>query len=283
MPNDFSDFLRVEGIHAKGFGFIGKLAMRDSRLTVEAKAVYAYFCSYAGAGSIAFPKVETIIKDLQISKDRYYRHFKLLAKYDYIRVVQEKVKSGRFARNVYTLISNPCPQNKEAAPYPCFPETGLPYTADQATKKIKGEKEQLEKEQENQSVCPAKTLDANLYDSTGRKRVTDRTEFDLKTYAFIKQQIRLADFAKEDQEILETAITGLITGDFDGKKPRPVVLSILEKLDYWAVERALQNYRKNSPELIKKPIIYFQQCLLTSGTEEKLEVSRFQARYLKPN
>ena len=40
---DLTDILRVEGINAKGFGFVPKLVMQDIRLTPEAKCIYAYF------------------------------------------------------------------------------------------------------------------------------------------------------------------------------------------------------------------------------------------------
>ena len=70
----FTNILEVEGINAQGFGMIAKMAMLDQRLTIEAKAIYSYFCSYAGGGSTAFPSVSKIVYDLKISKDRYYKH-----------------------------------------------------------------------------------------------------------------------------------------------------------------------------------------------------------------
>ncbi len=52
-----NDTLHVEGVRSRGFGIIPKLVMQDKRLTGDAKAIYAYFCSYAGAGDTAFPIV----------------------------------------------------------------------------------------------------------------------------------------------------------------------------------------------------------------------------------
>ena len=69
------DLLQVQGRMALGYGIIPKLAMQDQRLTIEAKAIYSYFCSYAGAGTTAFPGRNKILHDLKISKDRYYNHF----------------------------------------------------------------------------------------------------------------------------------------------------------------------------------------------------------------
>ena len=110
----FTNILEVEGINAQGFGMIAKMVMLDQRLTIEAKAIYSYFCSYAGGGSTAFPSVSKIVYDLKISKDRYYKHFKLLVECGYITIRQTKDK-GKFANNIYRIMSNPvsCPQNEE--------------------------------------------------------------------------------------------------------------------------------------------------------------------------
>ena len=110
----FTNILEVEEINAQGFGMIAKMVMLDQRLTIEAKAIYSYFCSYAGGGSTAFPSVSKIVYDLKISKDRYYKHFKLLVECGYITIRQTKDK-GKFANNIYRIMSNPvsCPQNEE--------------------------------------------------------------------------------------------------------------------------------------------------------------------------
>ena len=43
------DILQVEGINSKGFGIVPKLLMQDERLSIYSKAIYCYFCSYAGS------------------------------------------------------------------------------------------------------------------------------------------------------------------------------------------------------------------------------------------
>jgi hypothetical protein len=50
---DFIDELRIEGIKYKGYGVLPKYVMIDPDLTIEAKGIYAYFCSYAGSGNTA--------------------------------------------------------------------------------------------------------------------------------------------------------------------------------------------------------------------------------------
>lgn len=110
----FTNILEVEGINAQGFGMIAKMVMLDQRLTIEAKAIYSYFCSYAGGGSTAFPSVSKIVYDLKISKTRYYKHFDSLVDCGYISVRQNK-EGNKFANNIYTLNTNPVPrpQNEE--------------------------------------------------------------------------------------------------------------------------------------------------------------------------
>ena len=115
-------------------------------------------------------------------------------------------------------------------------------------------------------------------------RQTDgRTEsfFDMEHWEEIKEQISFTDFDEEDQVVIETAITGLLAGDYDRKKPRKIIASMLDKMDAFSVERALDSYRKTDPkERIINPIRYFQQCLLNAAADDKLETRRFKQRYI---
>jgi len=131
---DFRDELRVEGVNSRGYGLIAKIVMLDRKLTIEAKSIYSYFCSYAGAGSQVFPSIEKIISDLCISKDRFYKHFKFLKNYGYIKVKKRLNKNGTFKSNLYTLVANPIPiknienDNNKQNIYPCpeNPDTDNP-------------------------------------------------------------------------------------------------------------------------------------------------------------
>jgi len=107
-----TDVLKVIGINSKGYGNIPKLVMQDLSLTIEAKAIYSYFASYAGAGTNAFPSRSKILHDLGISESRYYRHFKLLTDAGYITVEQVR-NVNKWGHNIYILNSEvvPCPQN----------------------------------------------------------------------------------------------------------------------------------------------------------------------------
>ena len=105
MTDDQDDILRVVGINSKGYGTFPKIVAKDRRLTPESKCIYAYFCSFAGSGSTAFPKVKTLIFDLNMSEDRYYRHFKPLEEFGYISVEKIGGKDGRWLKNIYELLS----------------------------------------------------------------------------------------------------------------------------------------------------------------------------------
>lgn len=109
---DFRDILKVEGILFKGFGIIPKFIMLDTDLSIDSKAIYLYFCSFAGSGDTAFPSRDKIRKDLKISKDAYYKHYNDLIKEGYLKVEQsmykdEKTNQIRKGKNIYTLVVNP--------------------------------------------------------------------------------------------------------------------------------------------------------------------------------
>ncbi|WP_142667132.1 helix-turn-helix domain-containing protein [Enterococcus faecalis] len=127
--NELQDKLAVEGVNANGYGVMPKLVMQDKRLTIEAKSIYAYIVSFAGAGSTAFPSLRKILEDLQISEKRFYKHRKLLIDCNYISVTQIRNEKKEIIKNLYTLISNPkieeevqdeCIRQNDCDPIPQF-------------------------------------------------------------------------------------------------------------------------------------------------------------------
>ena len=98
-----------EGLKAAGYGIIPRVVMQDPRLDVKAKAVYAYFASYAGAGNAAFPPSPQIAADLGVSKPTYQKALRLLQELDYIRIEQANWSSGSrgFGAKRYILIDRP--------------------------------------------------------------------------------------------------------------------------------------------------------------------------------
>ena len=89
-------------INSQGFGTIPKLVMQDRSLSLGAKAVYAYFCSFTGAGDSCFPSRERICYDLDLNKDTFTKYRNELVARGYIKI--EQIKDGvKFSHNVYTL------------------------------------------------------------------------------------------------------------------------------------------------------------------------------------
>ena len=169
MNSTTNDILQVQGINSKGFGIIPKLVMQDKRLTVEAKAIYAYFCSYAGAGQTAFPGRDKIVSDLGMGVKRYYSHFDLLKEFGYIKVEQVKSKSGKFTRNLYTLMDIiPCSQNDHTAPCSRFA-----YTDNDHTKSNSSKNNNSFKKERGGAPAPAPSPTEKTYGDFGKVRLTD--------------------------------------------------------------------------------------------------------------
>src|SRR5699024_9193444 len=80
-------------------------------LTIDAKAIYAFMASFAGAGNTSFPSVKFITDKLGISRQRFNKHRKLLEDKGYITIKKERKSDGSWESNVYTLETLPRLQN----------------------------------------------------------------------------------------------------------------------------------------------------------------------------
>lgn len=94
------------GIMKTGYGMVPRLLIMDTRLSYQAKVIYAYLASFSGAGSVAFPKTSLIQYHLGISQSTYQRHMHQLIEANYISVVQRHI-DGLLSANNYTLELNP--------------------------------------------------------------------------------------------------------------------------------------------------------------------------------
>ena len=112
---------------AYGYGIVSRTLMTDPRIDIKAKAIYALLCSYAGTEETAFPSVDTIRRNLIISKDTYYKHMKQLKETGYIVVNSMPSEAGKFSKNIYTIV--PCPNSSDTE----NPYTEKPYAANQDT------------------------------------------------------------------------------------------------------------------------------------------------------
>ena len=91
-------------IYSAGYGIVPKAVMQSQDLSIEAKAIYAYLCSFMGAGDTAFPSIKKICYDLGINIKRYYRHIDQLVEGGYITKTRVYYKAtGQWANIVYTI------------------------------------------------------------------------------------------------------------------------------------------------------------------------------------
>lgn len=108
-----TDIIKSISINSAGFGTIPKLVMQDKNLDICAKAIYAYFSSFAGAGDSCFPSRTKICYDLGISNERLSKYLRQLKEYGYITIEQVK-ENGKFSHNVYTINpEKPCTENTD--------------------------------------------------------------------------------------------------------------------------------------------------------------------------
>lgn len=88
-----------------GYGTVTKAAMQDKSLTIEAKAIYAYLCSFAGGKDEAWPSVSKICYDLGISENRMRKHLNMLIEQEYIERYRRRYsESKQWASNVYEIL-----------------------------------------------------------------------------------------------------------------------------------------------------------------------------------
>lgn len=101
--------IELEGVFTNGYGFIPKTTM-VSNLSLQAKGVYAYLCSFSGRGNDVFPSRKKMCYDLNISNDSLGKYLKELKDNNYIEIKQEK-EAGKFKNNIYKINLNlPCPK-----------------------------------------------------------------------------------------------------------------------------------------------------------------------------
>lgn len=98
------DILRASGIFKSGYGTIPKLVIFDKEISIGAKGLYCYFCSYAGSGETAFPYRKRICEELDISEKTYQTYMRELVTNNYVKVEQKK-RNNQFSYNIYTIIN----------------------------------------------------------------------------------------------------------------------------------------------------------------------------------
>lgn len=94
-------------IMSMGYGLCPQMLFRDHRISCQAKAIYGYFASFAGAGSVAFPSKTLMSAELGMSGDTLTKYLRELIAYGYIKASRKRNAKGRFTCNVYELCREP--------------------------------------------------------------------------------------------------------------------------------------------------------------------------------
>lgn len=99
----------LPGLYSKGYGILYKAVMLDPTLSIEAKGVYAYLASFTGGGKDAvWPSRSTILEDLHIAKNSFYKYLNNLIDEGYVRVEHNTAGINIDPRsNVYMLAPMP--------------------------------------------------------------------------------------------------------------------------------------------------------------------------------
>ena len=97
------------------FGVLPKMPMKDNRLSIQSKAIYAYLCAYAGNDGQSFPSTKLMEYELGISKNTLFKYLKELRLSGYVTVEKVKTNNNQFQNNLYILNSEPCTNSCDTA------------------------------------------------------------------------------------------------------------------------------------------------------------------------
>ena len=238
------DILKFEGIMSQGFGVAPRIIMRDKRLSVEAKAIYCYLQSFAGSSEKAFPSRQTMLDELGMSKNRYYKYLRQLTDYGYIKIERIIDENGWKKGNIYVIVANP--EVKEVIP-----------AADQEDiKPIKADKQKARKKQRSP-----------LYQQLKIAELIDKYPDDKN---IIKQIYRAAEDIEKSEEI---KIGGSV-------KKKEAISDLLEQLSDKNVIAVLKAVRDNKSS-IRNMRLWIQTCLHNSTYETDEELNKKIDKYDK--
>lgn len=105
---------------------VSRKILRDPELSAEAKAIYAYLCSFAGSGGSCYPGVELMMKELQMGKDRFYKNMGFLIRAGIVKKSQER-NGNRWGHITYTVNHHPVFEDTD------IQDTDIQDTASQET------------------------------------------------------------------------------------------------------------------------------------------------------
>lgn len=85
----------------KGYGMVQRDIMISPNVSVYSKAVYALLVSYAGDNTTCYPSINTMCKNLQLSKPTIIKSITELKKENLVVVQKTLTKKGDYGNNIY--------------------------------------------------------------------------------------------------------------------------------------------------------------------------------------
>lgn len=85
-----------------GYGIVVQEVMRNKELSPEAKAIYAYLSSVTGTDDRCFPSIDTMLRDMAMSRNRLTKHMNQLIEFGVVEKTRERTQTG-FGRNIYKI------------------------------------------------------------------------------------------------------------------------------------------------------------------------------------
>jgi DNA-binding transcriptional MocR family regulator len=105
-------------ILAQGYGIVAKSVMTDKTVSLQAKGLYSYLCTFANADHKAWPGIEKIMNDLGISRNSIFKYLKELKDKGYITTEQQQKNDGTYSTNVYNINLIPSTKNEDTDTQP---------------------------------------------------------------------------------------------------------------------------------------------------------------------
>ena len=87
----------------KGYGKVDSVIARDSSLSIESRAIYQILATYCDKNRECYPSIDQLLRDTGISKDRLYKHLKILEQRGIVEKFYAKSETSTFGRLTYRL------------------------------------------------------------------------------------------------------------------------------------------------------------------------------------
>lgn len=246
-PDKEVSVITTEGLKSFGYGFIAKSVVTDQRLSFKSKGLYAFFCSFTGAGESAFPKATDIMYFLGISHNTYSKLLKELVSLNYI-AVRQRIVNGNFSVNDYFIVEKPdiaaVPERKEKT-YISTPTTNFSDTQNRDT--------------QNSDTQNQDTIINNL--KINRIKKEQSINQPVSAVSFSEQERGNDEILFEINELMEIP-SKYLSNKREIKKTIDILCSFEGHEDFY---KSLDGFDRDFPELFKAALI---SMLLETKTVE---------------